>query len=278
MIFSIFGRMKKLSLILIAILLPLATFAQRGLNIGYIDMDYILENIPEYKEASTQLENRVQEWKNEIDAKRREISEIKTQLENERTLLTKELLEEREEDIQYLQEQLTEYQQKRFGPGGDFILQKKQLIKPIQDQVFTAVQEIADRRNFDFIFDRTSEIGMIYAKSNYDMSDQVLRIITRAANREQIETRRDRVELEQAENRTVEQDSVVQARAQASENAKTERELYIEQRRRERDSVREAKKAAFQARREEILKERQARTDSINAAREAAQKSKDTIN
>ena len=128
MIFSIFGRMKKLSLLLIiTILVPLATFAQRGLNIGYIDMDYILQNIPEYQEASSQLDNRVQEWKNEIDAKRREISEIQTQLENERALLTKELLEEREEDIKYLQDQLTEYQQKRFGPGGDFILQKKQL-------------------------------------------------------------------------------------------------------------------------------------------------------
>jgi len=278
MIFSIFGRMKKLSLLIITILVPLATYAQRGLNIGYIDMDYILQNIPEYQEASSQLDNRVQEWKNEIDAKRREISEIQTQLENERALLTKELLEEREEDIKYLQDQLTEYQQKRFGPGGDFILQKKQLIKPIQDQVFTAVQEIADRRNFDFIFDRTSEIGMIYAKSNYDMSDQVLRIITRAANREQIETRQDRRELRQAENRTVAQDSVVQARAQASENAKTERELYIEQRRRERDSLKAAKKAEFEARRERILKERKAAQDSIQAAREAAKQTKDTIN
>jgi len=91
MIFSIFGRMKKLSLLIITILVPLATYAQRGLNIGYIDMDYILQNIPEYQEASSQLDNRVQEWKNEIDAKRREISEIQTQLENERALLTKEL-------------------------------------------------------------------------------------------------------------------------------------------------------------------------------------------
>ena len=278
MIFSILRNMKKISIILLVIFSPLAASAQRGINIGYIDMDYILENIPEYQEASSQLDHRVQEWKNEIDAKRREISEIQTQLENEKALLTKELLEEREEDIQYLQDQITEYQQKRFGPGGDFILQKKQLIKPIQDQVFTAVQEIADKRNFDFIFDRTSEIGMIYAKSNYDMSDQVLRIITRAANREQIETRQDRIELEQAENRTVAQDSVLQARAQASENAKTERELYIEQRRRERDSMRAVKKAEFEARRAKVLKERQARTDSIKAAREAAQQKKDTIN
>ena len=278
MIFSILRNMKKISIILLVIFSPLAASAQRGINIGYIDMDYILENIPEYQEASSQLDHRVQEWKNEIDAKRREISEIQTQLENEKALLTKELLEEREEDIQYLQDQITEYQQKRFGPGGDFILQKKQLIKPIQDQVFTAVKEIADKRNFDFIFDRTSEIGMIYAKSNYDMSDQVLRIITRAANREQIETRQDRIELEQAENRTVAQDSVVQARAQASENAKTERELYIEQRRRERDSMRAVKKAEFEARRAKVLKERQARTDSIKAAREAAQQKKDTIN
>ncbi|WBL26061.1 OmpH family outer membrane protein [Zunongwangia sp. HGR-M22] len=270
--------MKKIFLIILTILLPLGAFSQRGLNIGYIDMDYILENIPEYQEASNQLDNRVQDWKNEIDTKKRAISEIQTQLENERTLLTKELLEEREDDIKYLQDQLTEYQQKRFGPGGDYILQKRQLIKPIQDQVFNAVQEIAERRKFDFIFDRTSDIGMIYAKSNYDMSDQVVRIITRAANREEIESRQDLIELQQAENRTVEQDSVIQAREQASQNAKTERELYIEERRRKRDSMRAAKKAEFEERRAQILKDRERRRDSINAAREAEVRTKDTIN
>lgn len=239
-------------------------------------MEYILENVPEYQQASSQLDERVQEWKLEAEKKQNEIESLKSELENERPLLTKELIEEREEEIAYLEQQAMEYQQNRFGPNGDYMIQKRQLIKPIQDQVFTAVQEIAENRNLDFVFDRTSEIGMIYADRQFDVSDQVLRNIKRTANREQLESKEEIKEFEKAENRTVEEDKEIAEKEEAIEKVKSEREALIEERKRQRDSIRAAKQQEFEERRARILKERQERKDSIEAARQ--QKSRDTIN
>lgn len=239
-------------------------------------MEYILENVPEYQQASSQLDERVQEWKLEAEKKQNEIESLKSELENERPLLTKELIEEREEEIAYLEQQAMEYQQNRFGPNGDYMIQKRQLIKPIQDQVFTAVQEIAENRNLDFVFDRTSEIGMIYADRQFDVSDQVLRNIKRTANREQLDSKEEIKEFEKAENRTVEEDKEIAEKEEAIEKVKSEREALIEERKRQRDSIRAAKQQEFEERRARILKERQERKDSIEAARQ--QKSRDTIN
>lgn len=252
--------------------------AQKSIEIGYVDMEYILQNIPEYQQASKQLEERVKEWKKDIEQKKDEIDEMKVTLQNERALLTPQLIEEREEEIAYLQEQATDYEQKRFGPEGDYILQKKQLVRPIQDQVFTAVQEIAENRNLDFIFDRNSESGMLFANKRYDVSDQILRSIKRTSNRKQLETRQEKRALERAEARTAEEDKEITAREKAVEDKKEERRALIEERRKQRDSIKEARKREFQERRERILKERQERRDSIQAARKAERNKENTNN
>ena len=249
--------------------------AQKSIRLGYIDMEYILENVPEYQEATRQLDNRVQEWKAEAEAKMRKVNEMRTSLDNERALLTKELIEEREEEISYMEQQALEYQQNRFGPNGDYMIQKKQLVRPIQDQVFTAVQQIAENRNLDFVFDRTADIGMIYADQQYDVSELVLRTIKRTANREQLESKDEIEELERAEERTPEQDAEIEKREQQAEEKKNEREAYLEQKRKERDSIKEARQREFEERRQKILAERERKRDSILKARE---KKNDTIN
>ena len=126
--------------------------AQRGVRIGYIDMENILENVPEYKEASTQLNGKVQRWKKDLEKKNDEIELLKINLSTERVLLTTELIEEREEDIKVLEDEMIKYQQDRFGPNGDLFLQRQQLVQPIQDQVFNIVQEIAENKKYDFVF------------------------------------------------------------------------------------------------------------------------------
>ena len=266
--------LKRTFLFTLFILIGFGASAQKPINIGYVDMEYILENVPEYQQASTQLDQRVKEWQNEIEQKRTEINEMKANLQNERALLTPELIEEREEEITYQQEQATNYEQKRFGPKGDYMIQKRQLIKPIQDQVFNAVQEIGASRNFDYIFDRNSESGMLFAQNRFDLSDQVLRSINRASNRKQIETKQEERELEQAEARTVEEDEDLNQREQAVEDRKSERQALIEERKRKQDSIKDVRQKAFEERRERILKERQEKRDSIQAARAK----KDTIN
>jgi Skp family chaperone for outer membrane proteins len=93
-------------------------------KIGYIDMEYILEKVPDYADAINQLEQKAQKWKQEIETKRNEVNTLKDNLKTERVLLTKELIEEREEEIGYFEKELLEFQEKKFGPKGDLIIQK----------------------------------------------------------------------------------------------------------------------------------------------------------
>ena len=132
--------------------------AQRGVRIGYIDMEYILENVPEYKESEAQLEGKVQRWKLDIEKQQKEIDQMKLDLSSERVLLTKELIEERDEEIKIKEDEMLKYQQDRFGPNGDLMIQRRQLVQPIQDQVFNIVQEIAVAKKYDFIFDKSADI------------------------------------------------------------------------------------------------------------------------
>jgi Skp family chaperone for outer membrane proteins len=101
------------------------TLAQKGVRIGYIDTEYILENIPQYQEINQQLDSNVVQWKKEIEDREKEINNKRDILNKERILLTAELIQEREEDLRIEEEEVYEYKQDRFGPNGDFILQKK---------------------------------------------------------------------------------------------------------------------------------------------------------
>lgn len=246
--------------------------AQKPNRIAYIDMEYILANVPEYQQASAQLDERVQQWRNELERDLKKVEEMKIALEQERPLLTKELIEEREANIGFEESKIAEYQQKRFGTNGDFILQKKQLIQPVQDQVFNAIQEIGEQRNYDFIFDRTSNIGMVFSAEKHNISEQVLRSITRASNRQQLNSKKEVAKMEVEEDRTVEEDAEIVEKKKAVQDAKSEREALIEQRRQEKDSIRAVKQKEFDERRAKILEERKRKKDSIDNAR---QKKKD---
>lgn len=241
--------------------------AQRGVRIGYIDMEYILENVPEYREASTQLEGKVQRWKQDIEKRSNEIELMKLNLSNERVLLTKELIDEREEEIKILEDEMLQYQQDRFGPNGDLDIQRRQLVQPIQDQVFNIVQEVAENKKYDFIFDKSADIVMLFAAKRNDISDIVLRSINRAAKREQTNSKREKKELERREDLSLEEDKEVTEREKAIEDKKSEREKMMEERKRVRDSIRAAKKEEFEQRRQKLLEERQKRKDSILNAR-----------
>lgn len=240
--------------------------AQRNTRIGYVDMVYILENVPEYQEASKQLADKVNRWKAEIEEKLGEVDEMKKQLDNERPLLTKELIEERSEEITFEEEQIREYQQKRFGVGGDLAIQRKQLVEPVEDQVFNAVQEIATNKKFDMV-SMKSEAGILYVANRLDISDQVLRSITRSAKRKQIKGSKEEDEFDRDESKTVEEDEATQARQKQVEDKKNAREAALEERAAEREAQKAARQKAFEERRKVLLEERQRKKDSITAAR-----------
>lgn len=245
----------------------LSVQAQRGARLGYVDMEYILESVPEYQEASTQLEGKVQRWKKDLEKMDNEIEQMKLDLSNERVLLTKELIEERDEEIKILEDEMLKYQQDRFGPNGDLDLQRRRLVQPIQDQVFNIVQEIAEAKKYDFIFDKSADVVMLFSAKRNDISEQVLRSINRASRREEAKNRKDKKEIEKTEELSVEEEKAVTEREMAIEEKKNERARLLEERKRVRDSVRAAKKAEFEEKRRKLLEERQKRKDSILNAR-----------
>ena len=262
--------MKTRKLLLFAIAIFFFSFAmqaQRGARIGYIDMEYILESVPEYLEASTQLAGKVQRWKQDVDKKQKEIDLMSLNLSNERVLLTKELIDEREEEIKIKEDEMLQYQQDRFGPNGDLMIQRRQLVQPIQDQVFNIVQEIAEAKKYDFIFDKSADIVMLFAAKRNDISDLVLRSINRASKRKEATSKKEKKEITQRDGLDLEQDKAVTAKEEAIEAKKNEREKMMEDRQKTRDSIRAIKKAEFDARREKLLEERQKRKDSILEAR-----------
>ena len=188
--------MKKNYFFIILFLITYLVSAQRSVKIGYIDTEYILENLPEYNQVSDRLEEKAVGWKKEIEDRSRKIEQKKEALNSERILLTDEMIDEIEEEITLDEEELSEYQQKRFGPRGDLIIQRQQLIQPIQDQIFNAIRELAESKNYDFIFDKSADIVMLYSDKRFDVSDQILRTISRANNRKKLDSRKDKREIE----------------------------------------------------------------------------------
>ena len=171
--------MTKKVLLIAVFLLSVAMNAQRAQRIGYIDMEYILENLPEYTEAQAKINAKAITWQNNIEKQQKEIDDLKTELANEKELLTKDLIAEREEDIEIKQLDLKKLQAAYFGTKGDLYFMRQQLVKPIQDLVFNAVQDIAKKRKYDFVLDKSSDLIMLYTNKTYDISDIVITNITR---------------------------------------------------------------------------------------------------
>ncbi|MGB1307747.1 MAG: OmpH family outer membrane protein [Oceanihabitans sp.] len=256
-------KIKVLFLLAVTCLLTFTTQAQRGVRIGYIDTEYILENVPEYQEATSQLEGKVQKWKTEIETKLSGIEQKRKDLSNEKALLTNELIKEREEDISFEELEILDYQQKRFGPNGDLMIQKRQLIQPIQDQIFAAVQDIASKKKYDFVFDKSADVVMLYSAERFDMSEQIIRAIKRTSKREQATSRKGRKEAKEEEV-VPEVNKGLDARQKALEEKKAARAAQVEQRRKEILEARNAKKEAAQKRRDSIISARQkAREDKL---------------
>jgi len=238
--------MRKLFLLISFLAIASQAQTARGVKIGYIDMEFILEKVPDYAEAINQLEQKAQKWKQEIETKNAAITVLKNELKTERVLLTKELIEEREEEIAYLEKELLEYQEKRFGPKGDLIIQKTVLVKPIQDQIFTIVQDVAEQRKYDFIFDRSSDLTMLFADRKYDISEYVVRKLTTAQKREEMSKK----QLKVLEDKEAQEDAV------ANNPALEERQKKLDERKAAREKLLEDRQKAIDERKAEAAEKR----------------------
>lgn len=248
---------KQFLFIFLALIVANTSQAQgKTTRIGYIDMEYILENVSDYKEAKSQLELKAQKWKQEVEAKKLNINTLKESLKTEKALLTKELIEERETEIKFQEQEMMDYQQKQFGSDGNLMRQKAALAKPIQDQVFTAVQDIAEAKNYDFIFDKSSDLTMLFSNKRFDISDQVLRVLNRSEKREQLTKKqlKDQEAKENLEN-AIDENPAMADRQKALDEKKAAREKLIQDRKLEQ----EAKRKEYEDRRNALAAEREAK-------------------
>lgn len=251
--------MKKIVVFLFFISFIASAQTAKGVKIAYIDMEYILEKVPDYAEALNQLELKAQKWKQEIETKRTELTTLKENLKSERILLTKELIEEREEEIAYFEKELLDYQEKKFGPRGDLIVQKSVLVKPIQDQIFTIVQDVAVQRKYDFVFDRASDLTMLFADKKYDISDLVVKKLTTAQKREEMSKKQlkalEAKEALEAAKEEQDENPAIAERQRILDEKKAAREKLLE----ERQKAIEDKKAQAAEKRKKLLEERDAK-------------------
>lgn len=166
--------MQKTIFIFVFFLIANAAFSQRY---AIIDTRYILGKIPEYKDASTKMEETAAGWQQDIDLQQAELDKMYRQLDAERVMLTPELLKKREDEIFNKEKQVRDLQRKRFGYEGDYFQKKQELVKPIQEKVYNAVQKLATERMYDFVLDKSEGITIIFADPKLDKSDDVLKVL-----------------------------------------------------------------------------------------------------
>jgi len=165
--------MKKL-LFLAACSLLLAT-ASQAQRYAVIDSKYILEKLTDYKDAQKKLDQFSEQWQQEIDQKQALVDKMIKDYDAEQVMLSDELKKKREDELYNKEKELRDLQKKRFGFEGDLFKKRQELIKPIQDRVYNAVQKLAVDRQYDFILDKSEGITVIFADPKLDKSDEVLR-------------------------------------------------------------------------------------------------------
>ncbi|TNE78329.1 MAG: OmpH family outer membrane protein [Bacteroidetes bacterium] len=164
--------MKKIVLILLAIFCYVApTSAQR---FAYVDTEYILGKMPEYASAQKQLDLLAQEWQKDIEKKKAEIQKLKSDYEAEKIFLVDEVKKQRLSAIDLKEKDLAKFQKDKFGVNGELFKKRQELIKPIQDKIFDAIQKVAKDNALDFIFDKAGSVSMLFTNPKYDRSDEVL--------------------------------------------------------------------------------------------------------
>jgi Skp family chaperone for outer membrane proteins len=263
--------MKKIFLTLVLLFSVTNFWSQRSQIIAYIDMEYILENVPEYMQAQNTLNNKVAKWKNNLDKQARHIEVLKSDLANEKAILTKDLIEEKEEEIEIKLVELKRLESLYFGPNGDMFLVRKQLVKPIQDQVYNAIQSIAARKKYDFVFDKSSELIMLYSNKKYDISELVLSTIDRTRlSEEKKENMNKRSEIP-TEDLTERQKDLIELKEEAKDKKVEAIEKKVEENKARKESIAE-KKAALIKKREEQRKILREKKEALRKKKEEGKK------
>lgn len=167
--------MKNLKRIGLVLVLMATTIVGNSQNFGYVDTEYILENIPDYKDAQDELDKLSVEWQKQLERRYSEIDKMYKNYQAEQILLTEDMKLKREDEIVKKEKAAKEYQKQKFGVNGELFQKRKELVKPLQDDVYQAISSIANYKKLGVVFDKASALTMLYTNPKYNISDDVLK-------------------------------------------------------------------------------------------------------
>ena len=166
--------MKRTILIVMAAVMSFGTAFAKDQSVAYIDMQYILKNLPQYEQANEQLTMLSKRWQKEVDAAQQEARVMATNYQTEQIFLSETMRAQREQEIVQKEQEVLELKRKYFGQEGELYKKREALIRPIQDEIYTAIQDLANEKHIDVVKDRSADPALIYMSSKLDVSDQVL--------------------------------------------------------------------------------------------------------
>lgn len=164
----------KIKIILTFLFLFVAISVNGQLKIGYVDSDTILKKMPDAIDAKTKLDATIAEWNEELKKLEQQLKDKKEDFEKRKLIMSEQTRTDYEKEIVSLDKQIIEYKQKKFGVNGELFKKQEELMKPIQNRIFNAIQEVAKEKELDFIFDRSGDIIFLFAKPEYDLTNIVL--------------------------------------------------------------------------------------------------------
>ena len=165
----------KLIVISLFVYLPLLSFVSNAqLKIGYVDSDTIMDNYPDVQDARQKLDALIQEWQTEVRKLESELKAKQDDYDKRKLIMTEQTSVEAKADITRLEKEIADYRDKKFGANGELFQKQNELMKPIQNKVFTIIQQVATEEELDFVFDRSGDILFLYAKPEYDLTAKVI--------------------------------------------------------------------------------------------------------
>lgn len=155
-------------------LVVLTAFTVNAQKLGYVDTDYILTSIPEYKAAQSEIDKLSVDWQKEVEAKYTEIDKLYKAYQADAILLTDDMKKKRENEIINKEKEVKELQKQRFGVDGELFKKRQELVKPLQDKIYNAVKAVAERGGLAIILDKAGQVSILFANPKYDKSEEVL--------------------------------------------------------------------------------------------------------
>lgn len=166
--------MKTKAFFIIALMLIYsAVYAQA--KIGYVDSKVIIESMQDAKDAQTNLDNLVAGWRTDINSMNDSLVMVKDDFEKKKLILTENIKKQKEEEIKALEKRISEFKLAKFGENGEYFMKQNELMKPVQDKMFKAIQDIAKEGDYDFVFDRSSQLMLLYMNEKYDLTQKVIK-------------------------------------------------------------------------------------------------------